>query len=469
MGRLFWKFFFAIMLAQVGATVAIGGAFWLRDQAHRNTAPVLESGPPAMIALAAAESTLRHGGLEALRAMLPELRRPQLYVLDPQGHDLLGRAIPTELLHEAQQQRDDSEPRSTRRLRAADGSSYLAFASRSEFGPDSPRARRGGRGEPGPLPGLEPGAGRRLGHVVGIGAAVLASLLCAALLAWYFARPIRDLRSAFEAAAAGNLAPRFAGQRRGADELSDLGRDFDRMSERLRTVMDGQRRLLHDVSHELRSPLARLQAAVGLAQQQPDKIDSSLARITRESERIDRLVGELLTLSRLEATPEMLRRERLDLAELTDSVVADARFELDQRAPGQHTGTPPRITRTGSNDLQVQADPDLLASALDNLVRNALRYGAGGDIEVRLGLDGESARIDVLDHGPGVPEDHLGAIFQPFYRAGNASASVDGHGLGLAIAQRVIHAHGGAIHAANRAQGGLAVCITLPVAAPLAP
>eukprot|EP01041_Mallomonas_annulata_P035871 gene35871-58887_t len=143
-------------------------------------------------------------------------------------------------------------------------------------------------------------------------AAVLASLLFAVLLAWYFSRPIRSLRQAFEAASRGDLAPRFAhaaGKR--GDELSGLGRDFDRMTARLRSLMDAQTRLLHDVSHELRSPLARLQAAIGLAHQQPEKAHATMERIERESVRMDKLVGELLTLARLESGPINQAREQI--------------------------------------------------------------------------------------------------------------------------------------------------------------
>ncbi|MGH8855164.1 MAG: HAMP domain-containing sensor histidine kinase, partial [Telluria sp.] len=297
---------------------------------------------------------------------------------------------------------------------------------------------------------------RRFGQVAGIVAATLASLLFAALLAWYFSRPIRALRSAFEAAAAGDLAPRFAATSRAGDELNDLGRDFDRMSAQLRALMDGQRRLLHDVSHELRSPLARMQAAVGLAHQQPDKIASSLDRIERESMRMDKLVGELLTLSRLEASPEITRREQLDLTELADEIAADARFEAGPGAP--------RISVEAPGAIVVHGDPDLLWSALENVVRNAIRHGgSGGVVQIVLSVEVGFARIDVLDRGPGIAAADLASVFQPFFRGNAGRGNVDGHGLGLAIAQRVVAAHGGEIHAENREAGGLRVSIRLPL------
>ncbi|OON63188.1 two-component sensor histidine kinase [Massilia sp. KIM] len=454
MGRLFWKFFLSILLAQVAATIGIGGAFWLRDQARQRSAPMLDTGPPGAIALDAAAATLRHGGVHALRGMLGELRRPQVYVLDAGRRELLGREVPSELVQEAERElAADPMPRGARQLLAPDGARYLALVSRRNGPPPEGMRGRGG-------PGMEPGWGRRLGQVFGIVAAVLASLLFAALLAWYFARPIRALRSAFDAAAAGDLAPRFQDKPLGGDELSDLGRDFDRMSDQLRMLMDGQRRLLHDVSHELRSPLARLQAAVGLAHQQPERLASSLERIERESVRMDKLVGELLTLSRLEAASGIKRREPVDLGELADAIVEDARFEAGESGAAQA----PEIVLRCEPGIGVAGDPDLLWSALENVVRNAVKHGAGGGIvEVSVAARQGLARVEVSDRGPGIAPEQLAHIFEPFYRANPAGTGVDGHGLGLAIAQRVVRAHGGEIAAANRAGGGLQLSISLPL------
>jgi len=480
MGRLFWKFFLCILLAQVAATIGVGGVFWLRDQARQRATPVLDSGPPAAIALDAAAATLRHGGLPALRSLLPDMRRPQLFVLDASRHELLGRAVPAELMHAVERElRDGAQGgdsavwRGARRLVGPGGEHYIAFVSR-DFGRQIGRVGReaglqdGLRDGAGPdtlTPGLGPGPGprRRIGQSVVIGATVLASLLFAALLAWYFSRPIRALRSAFEAAAAGDLAPRFGPGAKGGDELVDLGRDFDRMSARLRALMDGQRRLLHDVSHELRSPLARMQAALGLAHQQPDKIGITLERIERESNRMDKLIGELLTLSRLEASPDVLRREPVDLVELVDGLVADARFEAGQVRAADGHGTALRVDFDADDSVNVSGDPDLLWSALENVVRNAARHGApGGVVTVSVRAADGVARVEVCDRGPGIAPEDLPAIFQPFFRSGASRTGVDGHGLGLAIAQRVVQAHDGEIVVANRDGGGLQVTITLP-------
>jgi len=462
MGRLFWKFFLSILLAQVAATIGIGGAFWLRDQARQRPAPTLDSGPPAAIALNAAAATLRHGGVAALRQMVGELRRPQVYVLDQHGRDLLGRSVQPELLAQAAQILADNgadKESAARRMMAPDGTQLVVFASRTFSRPDGARGRRPDGPVPGMMPRMDPGFGRRIGPIAAIVAAVLASLLFAALLAWYFARPIRALRSAFEAASAGDLAPRFERTSKGGDELSDLGRDFDRMSGQLRALMDGQRRLLHDVSHELRSPLARLQAAVGLAHQQPDKAANSLDRIERESIRMDKLIGELLTLSRLEASPGVLRREPVDLTELIDAIVADARFEIAQADSAVET----RILVETEGVLIVNGDPDLLWSAFENVVRNAVKHGAAGALVlVTLRARDSKVRVDILDRGPGIAPHDLPSIFAPFFRSGASASAVDGHGLGLAIAQRVVHAHGGQITADNREGGGLQVTFELP-------
>ena len=485
MGRLFWKFFLSILLAQVAATIGVGGTLWLRDQARqRGGEPTLDKSPPATIMLDAAAATLKHGGVDALRDLAAGSRRMHLYVLDEQGHELLDRQVPARLREEVERNLNgDGRTHAVAQLTGADGRRYTAFASRAWHMPgmDGPGPRGFGIGaSAGPPPagagagdpgarmdggpggpggpgggwfGLPPEFSRHVGPWLPIVAATLASLLFAALLAWYFSRPIRALQRAFDAAAAGDLAPRFAhaAPRLIGDELAELGHDFDRMSAQLRALMDGQRRLLHDVSHELRSPLARLQAAIGLAHQRPDRLQASLERIERESVRMDRLVGELLTLSRLEAATTLPATEAVDLVEMVDQIADDARFEagavVDVDAP---------------EPVTVRGAPDLLWSAVENIVRNAVKHGPGGPVDVRVHPDGGLVHIEVLDKGPGIASEHLGDVFEPFFRSNPTRNNVDGHGLGLAIAKRVVETHGGRISAANRAEGGLRVTITLP-------
>lgn len=284
---------------------------------------------------------------------------------------------------------------------------------------------------------------------------LLASLLCAAGLAWYVAKPIRQLRGAFDAAADGNLEVQI-GERMGKrnDELADLGHDFDRMTGHLRALMDGQRRLLHDVSHELRSPLARLQAAIGLARQQPARLEDSLQRIEREGERMNRLVGELLTLSRLEAGVGA-PLERVDLGELIGDLVADARYEA--------VGKSITVNCQNPSKFFVRANGELLHRAIENVVRNALRYSpVGGVVSVTLSsLGGGLCQIEITDQGPGVPGADLEAIFTPFFRGAGQG---EGYGLGLAIARRVLTAIDGKIHAESGVDRGLRVVMKLPTA-----
>ncbi|WP_313703393.1 ATP-binding protein [Massilia sp.] len=503
--RLFWKFFLSILLAQIAAAVGIGSVFWLREQARLSDAvTVIETGPPAGFMLDSAAVALKYGGIPALRELNARKGRHSVYAVDRNGRELLGRTVTAAMREQAQRElRADRPYRPVRMLKAPDGQQLLLFVpriyrnaagdtltaaqvanaqgtrgaaggadGRRAEGPPSPGERasehpRFGRGDGarGPF-----GPGWPLTRPIPLLATIAVSLLFAALLAWYFARPIRALRGAFEAAAAGDLAPRFADGKLGGDELNDLGRDFDRMSARLRALMDGQRRLLHDVSHELRSPLARLQAAIGLAHQQPDKIATSLARIERESVRMDKLVGELLTLSRLDANPDLPKSELVDMQELVDGIAADARFEIGPDGPAIE------VDLGGEHPLCVRGAPDLLWRAVENVVRNAVKHGgaavgvdgqdgaAAGKVELRLRADARSVHVDVLDRGPGVLDTDLPIIFRPFYRASPAKNNVDGHGLGLAIAERVVQAHGGAIIARNRDGGGLHVAITLPLA-----
>jgi two-component system OmpR family sensor kinase len=486
MGRLFWKFFLSILLAQIAATVGIGGAYWLHDQArHRTEAAELDTGMPAQFLLDAAGMTLKHGGLPALREMVQGMRRHTVYLLDDRGRDLLGRTVSAELRANAAAQLKDPGPhQAVRSLQAPDGQHYLAFVPRFDMraemnGPGAGMLDAGGPG-PGPGPGLGLGRGAggpgpgdvmrgppdgpmmggyRVGRIFPIIAATLASLLFAMLLAWYFSRPIRALRSAFHAASKGDLAPRFGKERGRSDEFRDLGRDFDRMTEQLRNLIDGQRRLLHDVSHELRSPLARLQAAIGLAHQQPDKLATSLERIERESVRMDKLVGELLTLSRLEATQRITHKEPIDIGEMVEQIAEDARFES--------SGSGATIIVAATDGITVSGAPDLLWRAIENVVRNAIKHG-GGAAEVAVTQRDGHVDIAVRDHGPGIHPDDLPSLFQPFFRcqtADGSQSSVDGHGLGLAIARRVIDAHDGSIRVQNRDGGGLTVTIALPLAA----
>jgi two-component system OmpR family sensor kinase len=442
-GRLFWKFFIFFWLAQVTSVIGVGGAMWLRS-------PGMERfRAPQSSAVAAAASTLRYGGPEALRWLLREQSRepaPSVFAVDENNRDILGRPVSETMLVQANQIRGSQDNfGSAEKVAAADGHTYLLFAQPPSY------PRLDGRMEPPPHDrGMLP-------PVMPLLAGGVVSLFFAALLAWYFSKPIRTLRAAFAAVSNGLLDVRLApvmGRRR--DELSDLGRDFDSMVQRLQQLMDGQRRVLHDVSHELRSPLARLQAAIGLARQQPERIEDSMMRIEREAVRMDTLVSELLTLSRLEAGMMGKLNEQVDLNELVSNVAEDARFEAATSncrvEIEEHSGT------------IVRGNAELLHRALENVVRNAVKHSpSGGLISLKIQTnENQTISITISDEGSGIPEADMLSIFKPFFRSDQTKTS-NGHGLGLAIAQRVITAHQGEIYASNRAGGGLCITITLPV------
>jgi signal transduction histidine kinase len=287
---------------------------------------------------------------------------------------------------------------------------------------------------------------------------ILASLSSAALLAWLLSKPIRSLQSAITDAANGNLDIRIADRMGpGNDELKDLGVEFDRMIERLRNLIVAQRQLLKDVSHELRSPMARIQAAIGLANQQPDQAPALMERIQMESVRIDKLIGELLALARLQAGVDNPLNEEIELHELLSDIVDDARFEATAKG---------RVIHVESEiDGVVRGNVALLRRGVENVIRNAIKYShRGGTVEVgtTLGSGDRTVVVSVRDSGTGVPESDIAHIFDPFFRS-PTHARKEGSGLGLAIAKRVIESHGGSIVASNVPGGGLRVNIELPL------
>lgn len=282
-------------------------------------------------------------------------------------------------------------------------------------------------------------------------------------LARYLTAPLAAIRTGVHRIAGGDLSVRLGaklGTRR--DELADLSRDFDLMAERLEALALSQRRLLGDISHELRSPLARLNVALGLARQRAgESARGALDRIEREAERLNELIGQLLTLTRLEIGEEKIERAEIDLRDLVNEIAADADFEASHRR--RH------VAIVNSDACVISGNEELLRSAIENVIRNAVRYTAEGTtVEVALAyrLTGSQreAVISVSDYGGGVPEATLGELFRPFYRVADArERKTGGTGLGLAITQRAVQLHGGTVEARN-AEGGLVVEIRLPAA-----
>lgn len=278
-----------------------------------------------------------------------------------------------------------------------------------------------------------------------------------ALFSWflsnYLAAPLLQLRQAMASVARGRFDTQvkpLMGQRR--DEIVDLAEDCDRMANQLRSMADAQRQLLHDISHELRSPLTRMNTAIGLLQQDPGQLQM-LERIERESARMDELIEELLTLARLQSRPDAIEREELDVVSLLATIVEDAAFEASLK---QAT-----VRLQSNGPFNTRVDGELLYRAFENVIRNAVRHTTkGSEVVVIADRQDTLLTVHIIDHGPGVEEHYLQRMFQPFERSEHNTGS--GFGLGLAIAQRAVQMHGGQITARNRPVGGLVVDILLP-------
>ncbi|PWC31494.1 hypothetical protein TSO352_31380 [Azospirillum sp. TSO35-2] len=439
MGRLFWKLFAWLWLAMMLSFV--GGVSYLHLTGDRDLPASMAAARTATL-LATAEGLLARSGTDAAVVAIAgwnaDPSAPAVALVAEDGRRLVG---PPSAL---------GQGGTRRRVEAADGRLYTLAT-----GVDVVDT-----GDPGPP------------FAVPLVSGGLVALLFSSLLAWYLSRPLRQLSWALHAVARGDFSTRVRhrmGSRR--DEIVDLGSDFDRMADRLQRLVEGRQRLLHDISHELRSPLTRMQAAIGLLRQSPAKTAAMVDRIDREAERLDSMVGELLTLARLEVGAGVIARERVDLIELLGAIAEDAAFEAEA------CGRAVRFTAQGQFVCTVAAE--VLCRAFENIIRNAVKFtaeGTGVDVTAAVIADaagvGDRLCVSVVDHGPGVPEEMLDKIFEPFLRldgAMTATTAVAGFGLGLAIARRAIESHGGRVGAALAPHGGLAVTVTLPAAAGPAP
>ncbi len=301
--------------------------------------------------------------------------------------------------------------------------------------------------------------------VVGIhrGAAILqwsvalcvSGLICY-LLARYLTAPILQLREASQQLAGGNLSTRAApaiSLRK--DELGDLVRDFNSMAMRLEELISRQRQLISDVSHELRSPLARLNVALDLGRERKGS-DPAFDHMEEDLGLLDEMIGRLLTIAKLDMSAPQVPMTSVDVTALVRQVVRNAEFESREATGG--------VRMLVEGQCFVHGNAELLQSAIENVVRNAIRYSEPGtSVEVSLTCDGSFTRLTVSDHGPGVPETELSRIFEPFYRVKDArDRQSGGAGLGLAIAERVIRIHGGTIRAENASPHGLQIEMVLP-------
>ena len=277
-------------------------------------------------------------------------------------------------------------------------------------------------------------------HLFMIGAAVLFCYL----LAYHLTKPLRVLEKAVARFGQGDFSARARSTR--SDELGQLARSFDRMAERIETLLAAEHRLLLDISHELRSPLARLGVAVELARSGEDR-DAALDRIQKESDRLNSLVGQLLQVTRAEGDPNSLRPVPLRMDDMVAEIVGDSAIEATARGC--------KLVLDRAEPITVEGDPELLRRAVENVIRNAIRYAPqGSSVDVAVTRTNGTGVVEVRDYGPGVPEEALSRIFDPFYRVStDRDRASGGVGLGLSIARRAVDLHKGKLEARNMNPG----------------
>jgi two-component system sensor histidine kinase CpxA len=444
--RIFLTFWLALALILVGTvTVAVDAALkW------RNERPSL----PYQEIYTRAAQVFEAGGGDALKQWIQELSPPALrertFVLDSSGHDLLERPLPSY----PQTNREEQPPRVRLPTEPIGRSLMLVGPDGRAFrvvvvaGPNRGPIHRFGELE---LPGV-----RAATLIIAL---VVSAVVCF-ILARYITAPVDRLRDATQRIAAGDLNVRVLPSLKGRkDDLGLLAADFDAMAERVRSLLESKHQLLRDVSHELRSPLARLQLALSLAQRGDSGQAENLARIGREADRLEQLIARALLLARLERPALGAESERVDVTDLLAEIVADVAIEADVRRA--------QVALHTSGTLEVMGDREALRSAFENVLRNAVRYSPmGSQLHVRAERRDASIEVVIEDQGPGVPEKDLALIFEPFYRVDAARDRAEGgEGLGLAIAARAIVLHHGTIEARNLSATGLAVRIVLPALA----
>ncbi|MBW4053659.1 MAG: HAMP domain-containing protein [Proteobacteria bacterium] len=443
--RIFRSFWLAIVLILVGTvTVAVSVAIQGREEQ-----PWVQRGQ----LFAQAADAFENGGPDALHDWLDELSSnpafSRTFVVGPNGRDLLNRPLPHFL--------------------------QVPLQGRTKSGRKTVRS-----GAIAPIGGalvlMTPG-GRTYHVLVGplhehplifgelelpaVAAATLAiALVVSTVICFFLTRhlvsPIDRMRQATRSVAAGDLSVRMLPQLKGRqDDLALLAADFDAMAERVQTLLESKQQLLRDVSHELRSPLTRLQLALSLARRDDAGTQRQLTRIALEADRLEQLIARILKLVRLERPASAFEQVPVNIGNLLESIAQDVAIEADAREC--------TVSVHAESELEVGGDPELLRSAFENVIRNAVRYGPPGSAVVVTAGKRDSIEVAVRDHGPGVPEKDLKLIFEPFYRVDAArDRAGGGEGLGLAIAARAITLHGGSIEAHNVPGGGLEVAMRLP-------
>jgi len=381
---------------------------------------------------------------------------PQLYLLAPDGHPLVQAAGMPDFVRQTARAATVAprfslhrfRPWLTASIQSGSGKNYVVTAQL----PD------------GVMAGIRHW---RMGHLVRLLAVLIVSGLICYGLARYLTQPLKHLRTAVRQVARGCLSARVApryGRRR--DELGDLSLDFNRMAARMSDLVQAQKQLIADISHELRSPLARISVALALAQRQCPA-SPALARIEAEAQNMNRLIGRLLLVSRLEANQTEPVMQSFCLCELITDIARDAQFEASRRGC--------RVDCRCRPPMQMTADSALIKSAIENVLRNAVKHCPDGDtVKIEAHAADASVEADVMivvtDPGPGVAAKDLDKIFDPFFRADRARPiGSQGAGLGLAIAGRAVMAHHGRIYARNLSPTGFEVVIELPLDQPSSP
>jgi two-component system sensor histidine kinase CpxA len=435
---LFWVAMALIVCASIATTFTIA--------AREYEPPELQRRPNAAMQ---ASEVLDHGGVVALRSWLRANKNSisdrDLFIIGPDGSDILGRRISyiaarrlEAVSHDIGTPSGSYRPsRAAPQIVAADGSLYTVLLSPrrpSIFGALS-------------LPGIS---------LTILGIALIVSAITSWWLAQHLSAPIRRIQAGARALASENLNIRVSdGLERRRDEVAVLARDFDAMADQLRANRTATTQLLRDISHELRSPLARMRVALGLARQPPADVTRQLDRLEREIERLDSMISQVLKLARLHGANARIEKESFELDEVIEEVVRDANFE----GAVKHC----TVNVQGSAKAAILGNRELLRSAIENVLRNAVRYSpTETPVDVSIARERSGLEIAIADHGPGVPPGDLERIFEPFYRvAESRDRDSGGEGIGLAITAQVMKAHGGAARARNT-PGGFEVLLSLP-------
>jgi two-component system sensor histidine kinase CpxA len=436
---LFWKLFLTMWLSIVGFSATIG---WLNDKLAREqwAEEPANTFSRGMIRITQrVQQALQMDGREGLRDELlniPRMTRSHIYVVDEDGQELLGRDRGLQQLVDRRTVMDTTE------FEDGQGNGYTIYTVN--------------RTPPATL--LAPGP---QGTALRLVAAAVISALISYFLARSLVTPLEELRKASRKIAAGDLATRVSKNMPSRqDEIGQLATDFDLMTSRLQAMQQANQRLLQDVSHELRSPLARMSVALEIARQKGvGGIGSEIDRITLESERLESLVNDVLGLLRESSETVVMSEEAIDLSDLMSDLVDVVNYEVPEGKPG--------VTWNASGPCEFRGDRELLWRAMENLLRNALRY-TDPDRGVLLGLNVSKRRsratLEIRDFGIGVPDAELEKIFEPFYRVQESrDRDSGGHGLGLSIVANAVKHHGGNIRARNAEGGGLIVTVTLPL------